>query len=144
MLQKKLRKQILEIISKSSDKITESAKKKLLLSADKSSVISQGSEFDDDIFLTAFDWTTKLKEFQAKIEAKREVTKFYIEDKSSNGTYLNGKLIGKGNIQEICSNNVISFVDSEENTKESSIIDQEKSENHFLSHIVQYLFIVHS
>ena len=68
----------------------------------------QTSELDEneEIFLTALNCTNDLK----KLQSLDKYT-FLIQDKSSNGTYLNDTLVGKDNSVEIKDGDTVSFAD---------------------------------
>ena len=61
---------------------------------------SKGSSPKEEIYETATD----------KIELLKEKTKVRIEDKSMNGTFVNGTRVGKGNGMEIKSGDIIGLI----------------------------------
>ena len=62
---------------------------------------------------------------------------------SSNGTFVNGVLIGKGNIIEMQNNNIISFVDAEDPASLNIDACLNKLESSS-SHLIQYRFILNN
>ncbi|CAI2370659.1 unnamed protein product [Moneuplotes crassus] len=82
-------------------------------SPQKERKISQKSQEDseDEIFLTAVNCTTELRKRQENSYV------FTILDQSSNGTYINGNLIGKGNSKELVDGDKIRFADTDDSDK---------------------------